>query len=634
MATELQESPDLSIGFDTSGVDVEFRVNAERRTVSGMIVPWGKVAWSDGSQWTFNRGSVDVPDDVGRIKLLRDHDPTRPVGRALNFDDREDGLYATFKIMRGAAGDEVLSAAEDGVIDGFSIGPNIRRWERDPRQPGVRLVRASKLIETTITALPSFDDARVRSIAAMRSVPNSSTKELEMPDDKDQGGSDGGEATVLTDPDVAMARFEQELGARFQQVTDKLTNAFESVTTNLAQTHEKVVSDTMAKAFGQLEGQSAATDQAFAAARLKVVSEPPVYRFEGGARGDSLVRDFWRAQTERDHDAIERLRRFQEQQRDMVNLLQRMPSTARAAFAGGGDGPRFDVTRTSGAPVIPPGYRPDLFVNELERGRPIVAQAMRGTITDATPFTVPRFVSSTTAAADHVEGTNPTEGAMTLESVTVTPGAVSGRFDLTREIVDSSNPAIDAIALQTMREKYNQLTEQKAYAELNVDANVAVFNTADLSDLGGPTPAAARRKAVTDLRDLLAKYPFTRFASPTGGVMGQLITVALANAVDTAERPLLPSVGGQNAYGVGNAVDQGWAIDGLVMRPAWAITQNVGDEVALIINRSDFWAWESPLLTFRFEEKQGPAVIELALFAYFATKVLRPAGIFSLRAVA
>jgi hypothetical protein len=75
-------------------------------------------------------------------------------------------------------------------------------------------------------------------------------------------------------------------------------------------------------------------------------------------------------------------------------------------------------------------------------------------------------------------------------------------------------------------------------------------------------------------------------------------------------------------------------VDGLAFRPAWAMTENVGDEAAIILNRNDVWAWESPLLTFRFEEKQGPAVIELALFAYFATKVLRPAGLSSLRYIA
>lgn len=627
-ANEPEMEAGIEIAFDVDPTDAQFEVSSGRREITGLILPWEKVAWSSGSQWTFERGSIDPPASPGRVKLLRDHDPHRAVGRAVAFEDRADGLHAKFKVMRGPAGDEVLSAAEDGVLDGFSVGPSITDWVRDRGNSDVRRVRKARLVETTITALPSFDDARVRAIAAERGRIGE-TQGARMAVEEDRG-SDGSESTVLSDPDAAMRKFEEQIDQRFGAVTEKLTESFTQVSKGLAETHEKIVSDAMAKSFGQLEGTSAAVDQQFAAARLKVVSEPPVYRFEGGARGDSLVRDFWRAQTERDHDAIDRLRKFQEQQRDMVNLLQRMPPAARAAFGANPNGmPTFDVDRTSGAPVIPPGYRPDLFVNELRRGRPIVAQASNGTITDATPFTVPRFVSSTTATADHVEGTNPSEGSMTLESVTVTPGAVSGRFDLTREIVDASNPAIDAIALATMRESYNRQTEQKAYAELNVDANVGVFQNVTQAQLG-----ASDGVVLGFLRDLLAQYPFTRFAAPTGAVMGQAVTRNLANAKDTTGRPLLPSVGAQNAAGLGNAVDQGWYVDGLPFVPAWAITSNLADEAAVIINRSDFWVWESPLLTFRFEEKQGPAVIELALFAYFATKVLRPAGIFSLREVA
>jgi hypothetical protein len=139
---------------------------------------------------------------------------------------------------------------------------------------------------------------------------------------------------------------------------------------------------------------------------------------------------------------------------------------------------------------------------------------------------------------------------------------------------------------------------------------------------------------IANLRTLLARYPFVRFAAPSGAIINQTTTVSLATATDTTERPLLPSIGAQNASGLGNAVTQGWSVDGLPFVPAWAMTDGATDDVAIIMNRADWWVWESPLLTFRFEEKQGPAKIELALFAYFATHVLRPSGIFAIRSTA
>jgi hypothetical protein len=56
-----------------------------------------------------------------------------------------------------------------------------------------------------------------------------------------------------------------------------------------------------------------------------------------------------------------------------------------------------------------------------------------------------------------------------------------------------------------------------------------------------------------------------------------------------------------------------------------------GDADVLMINSNDAWAWESPLLTFRYEERSGPAFIDLALFGYFSTRILRPVGLASIR---
>jgi HK97 family phage prohead protease/HK97 family phage major capsid protein len=616
---------DELITFDGWAVLTTFEVDRPKRQIQGMILPYGVAAWDSArtAKWEFGRGSVGVPTNASRVKLLLEHDLHRVVGKALAFEDRPDGLWGSFYVKRGPEGDQVLADAEDRVLDGFSVGPAFDSpadWEVG--SDGTRRVRASRLVETTITAMPAFDDARVASVAAERAGGSMGSK------DEGQGAGSGegqGTATVLENGGEAMARFEAELDARFDKVTERLTGAFESVTKGLVESYDKIVTDAMAASYSRLEGVQAAVDAEFSAARIKVISEPPVYRFDSDPRGYSMVRDFWRANTERDHDCVDRLRKFQAQQRDMVALLQRMPPGAAAQFA--------NVTQAVGAAVIPPGYRPDLFVTELRRNRPLMSLGSRGTITDATPFTVPRFVSSTTATADHVEGTNPTDGSLVVDSVTVSPGAVSGLFKLTREIVDAANPAIDAIALGTMRESYNRQTEQKCYTELNINANVGTFTNVSLALLD-TDPELLVDQTIMPTRDLLAKYPFTRFSSPDGAAIGQLVTRNFANAKDSTGRPLLSSVGDAAAAGIGNALTQGWFVDGLAFTPAWAMTQAVGDELALIVNSQDYWVWESPLLTFRFEERSGPALIELALFAYFANKVLRPAGIASLRAVA
>jgi hypothetical protein len=140
---------------------------------------------------------------------------------------------------------------------------------------------------------------------------------------------------------------------------------------------------------------------------------------------------------------------------------------------------------------------------------------------------------------------------------------------------------------------------------------------------------------ISALRNALALYPFRRFGAPTRALMGSRATTLLAGAEDTTNRPLLPSVGAMNTAGLGNAVTQGWFIDGLSHVPAWAMTGvAAGDTQVFTLNRGDAWAWESPVLSFRFEEKSGPQIIELALFGYFATHVLRPVGLSGMRITA
>jgi HK97 family phage major capsid protein len=346
--------------------------------------------------------------------------------------------------------------------------------------------------------------------------------------------------------------------------------------------------------------------------------------------GPSLVRDAYYSATTQDQEAKERLRKYRQQTEEVAKLAQLRLSAQilSASFA--------TATTVTDPEVIPPGYRPDLYVPQLAQERPLVSSASHGTIGNATPFVVPVFTSITTGSADHVEGTNPTDGTLAFSSKTVSPLGISGLLKLTREIVDSSNPAIDQIALQAMREAYSQQTETKVYTLLNGTSGAGGVITGDFVPSGAQAVTVAggtdQQTLVKMLRERLAKYPFNRFASPSRGHLGQGATVRLATAVDTTQRPLFPSIGATNAAGVGNSMTQGWNIDGLGFVPTWAMTGvAAGDSQILFLNSTDLWVWESPLLSFRYEERSGPALIELAMFGYFGAHLLRPVGLSGIR---
>lgn len=97
----------------------DFSVDAEARTVRGLLLPWGEKSRLSASQTepiAFERGSVAVPSDVSIVTANRFHDRHDPVGRATSIEDTEQGLVATFSIARTTEGDEFLESYKDGSI--------------------------------------------------------------------------------------------------------------------------------------------------------------------------------------------------------------------------------------------------------------------------------------------------------------------------------------------------------------------------------------------------------------------------------------------------------------------------------------------------------------------------------------
>lgn len=591
---------ELGFVFEMDSGLAQFKADSGKRTISGMAVPWDVVAKSGGYKWMFAPGSLHW-SDPGRVKLDKDHGYGTEFGKASTLTNTEAGLFSAFKVARGTSGDDALSLAEDGVYDGLSVYVNFEGagdgYIPHPDDETVRYVQSATLRKVALTAMPAFDDARVQSVAATRN-----------------GAPMTAPVTTPTAPDA--------VPAANPPVPAPVPPTFDPVAFTAGLT------EAMKGAFGDLIAALPAPQrQTIPAGRVvQSVREPMTYSMNG--RGPSFVRDAWKSRNDSGpvaDEARDRLRKFSDQTVELLN-----DSMADPAFA---------LTTGSASAVIPPGYRPDMFVAQLLKGRPITNSVSRGTIADATPFTVPRFVSSSTATADHVEGVNPSEGNLVVEPVTITPGGISGLFKITREMADSANPAIDAIAMQAMSEDYSQRTEGKTYVELNGANGVGGTITA------GFVPSGAQASAVTDvaatdqgrkylaaIRQALAVYPFRRFAAPDFGLFSQEGTSVAAGAVDTTGRPLLPWIGAQNVVGTANSITQGYLVDSLVFQPAWGMSGNAaGDSDVIVGNRNDVWVWESPTLMFRFEERSGPAFVELALFGYYAVRVLRPIGLAGLR---
>lgn len=298
--------------------------------------------------------------------------------------------------------------------------------------------------------------------------------------------------------------------------------------------------------------------------------------------------------------------------RDMLNSRHDVEAARRVDHASR----MLTAAETSAdvAEIIPPGYRPDLYVGSIAAPRPVIDSFTSYALTDATPFKVPTFLSIDSALiADHVEGTNPTAGAISFDEITVSPKAVSGSYDVSREALDSANPALDQIVMQAIRDDYATKSESYAAAQI-VDG----ASSGDAWVTAGFT--AAIMASYADFID-------TRRAPADVVLAATAAFSALATEVDDMGRPMNPYAGPSNANGTMGVAGQGLNVAGVNVRPAWALAAN--GSALIVAKRTDAATWESGLRMWRWEEVAGPANIRFAAFGYIAAAVLRPTGVVS-----
>ena len=145
--------------------------DTERRVISGKIAPYGEVGYTSAGAVVFERGSIAIPD-ASKIKLLMQHDSTKPVGRAMNFSDATDGVYASFKISGSTRGQDALVLAQENLVSGLSVGVDVTASKP---MKGYLLVTAAVLKEVSLVESAAFSSAAVTDIAAAKAALEAAT---------------------------------------------------------------------------------------------------------------------------------------------------------------------------------------------------------------------------------------------------------------------------------------------------------------------------------------------------------------------------------------------------------------------------------------------------------------------------
>lgn len=277
---------------------------------------------------------------------------------------------------------------------------------------------------------------------------------------------------------------------------------------------------------------------------------------------------------------------------------------------------------TEGPGVIPPMWMTQEFA-ELARQQRRVASAVRNIpLSSAAPISMPRQSAAAGTVAEQAAEAAVTSFVDGWDSAVdvVSPKATSGGQKVSRQMLDSSNPAIDSLIYSDLIGDYNTAVEAKVVAAMITAAGAATATYAtEAAWTAGLDPAAATYVgdaildtaiAVRNLRKLPADIlvaSVTRYGS-------------LLKIKDSTGRPLVPPDSGapMNVIGSGTVQVDG-RLNGLGVLASDGVTQY--PESLLVARASDTILFESPVLRFRYEEPDGPEVIRLGIWAYTAVYV-------------
>jgi HK97 family phage prohead protease len=142
--------------------NIEAVDNGDRRTISGKIAPYGEVGATSAGRVVFAENSITVPEP-SKVKLLMQHDNSKPVGRMQSVTSNKTGLYASFKVSASTRGSDAILLAQEQLMDGLSVGVEVddSRQEKD-----YLLVTAATLKEVSLVESAAFPSAAVLKIAA------------------------------------------------------------------------------------------------------------------------------------------------------------------------------------------------------------------------------------------------------------------------------------------------------------------------------------------------------------------------------------------------------------------------------------------------------------------------------------
>jgi HK97 family phage prohead protease len=140
--------------------------NDSGRTIEGICIPYDETSYltpnPDGERVKRGAFTKSAEQRLGKIFLYVGHDHAHPIGRTTKFEDRADGLAATFHIRESVLGDQALTDVREGYLPGLSVG--FRPLQARRASDGATEIVEGQLMEVSLVPIAAYDGARVLAV--------------------------------------------------------------------------------------------------------------------------------------------------------------------------------------------------------------------------------------------------------------------------------------------------------------------------------------------------------------------------------------------------------------------------------------------------------------------------------------
>lgn len=324
--------------------------------------------------------------------------------------------------------------------------------------------------------------------------------------------------------------------------------------------------------------------------------DPGLY-LRGGQH--SFVGDAYMAARKGHKEAAERLLRHSNALRDNVHLRDVLGAGA----------------TTFGAGLVPPVWLAEQFAPVMHRRLRLAAQLRQ--VPWAGPFAWSIPIAGTVAKTSTVaEGVNTTETDPSYSILTVTPKPIMGYSEVSRQMLEASNPAVDAVIWGDLTGDFYDNAELECITALNAQTGVNLVTVS--AGALTTTDILAHRTGILDGIAAISDAPA---GDPDFFVGRTSRWTTYLKFQDTTGRPLILA----QRYGLQNAIGEGGAVNGFrspiqgELESLQVVTSpTVGASTGFILNSQEALFSISPPMEFLFEQPAGPALVRIGIWGYEA----------------